>query len=155
MSNTENKQVKIVAAIKEGTVIDRIPSDKLFKVVSILHIEDLSDQVTVGNNLESHELGTKGIIKVSGKFFNSKDINKIALIAPNAKLNVIKDYVVVEKKTLHLPSILEDIVKCGNPNCITNHEPMMTRFHVEDNKTLTLRCHYCERVMSGEDVRIL
>jgi len=155
MSNTENKQVKIVAAIKDGTVIDRIPSDKLFKVASILHIEELSDQVTVGNNLESHELGTKGIIKVSGKFFNSKDINKIALIAPNAKLNVIKDYVVVEKKTLSLPGILEDIVKCGNPNCITNHEPMMTRFHVEDNKTLTLRCHYCERVMSGDDVRIL
>ena len=72
MSNTENKQVKIVAAIKDGTVIDRIPSDKLFKVASILHIEELSDQVTVGNNLESHELGTKGIIKVSGKFFNSK-----------------------------------------------------------------------------------
>jgi aspartate carbamoyltransferase, regulatory subunit len=155
MSNTENKQVKIVAAIKDGTVIDRIPSDKLFKVASILHIEDLSDQVTVGNNLESHELGTKGIIKVSDKFFNSKDINKIALIAPNAKLNVIKDYLVVEKKTLSLPDTLEDIVKCGNPNCITNHEPMVTRFHVEDNKTLTLRCHYCERVMSGDDIRIL
>lgn len=155
MSKTENKEVKIVAAIKDGTVIDRIPSDKLFKVASILHIEELSNQITVGNNLESQELGTKGIIKVSDKFFSDKDINKIALIAPNAKLNVIRDYMVVEKKTLKLPSVLEDIVKCGNPNCITNHEPMMTRFHVEDNHTLTLRCEYCERVMSGDEVKIL
>ena len=155
MSNMETKQLKMVAAIKDGTVIDRIPSDKLFKVASILHLDELANQVTVGNNLESKELGTKGIIKVSDKFFTDKDINKIALIAPNAKLNIIRDYAVVEKKTLKLPTILEDIVKCGNPNCITNHEPMMTRFHVEDNKTLTLRCHYCERVMSGDDVKIL
>jgi aspartate carbamoyltransferase regulatory subunit len=154
MSNTE-KQVKIVAAIKDGTVIDRIPPDKLFKVASMLHIEELPNQVTVGNNLESHELGAKGIIKVAGKFFTGKDINKIALIAPNAKLNIIRDYMVVEKRTLTLPILLEDIVKCGNPNCITNHEPMMTRFHVENNQTLTLRCHYCERVMREEDVKIL
>lgn len=155
MSNTDPKQLKMVAAIKDGTVIDRIPSDKLFKVASILHIEELSNQVTVGNNLESHELGVKGIIKVSDLFFSEKDINKIALIAPNAKLNIIRDYEVEEKKTLKLPAELEDIVKCGNPNCITNHEPMVTRFHVENNESLTLRCRYCERVMSGEEIKIL
>jgi aspartate carbamoyltransferase regulatory subunit len=151
----ETKQVKMVAAIKDGTVIDRIPSDKLFKVASILHLEELPNQVTVGNNLESHQLGTKGIIKVSDKFFTDKDINKIALVAPNAKLNIIRDYSVVEKKTLTLPDVFDDIVRCGNPNCITNHQPIITRFHVEDKENLTLRCHYCERVMSGDEIKIL
>jgi len=145
----------MVAAIKDGTVIDRIPSDKLFKVASILHLEELPNQVTVGNNLESHQLGTKGIIKVSDKFFTDKDINKIALVAPNAKLNIIRDYSVVEKKTLTLPDVFDDIVRCGNPNCITNHQPIITRFHVEDKENLTLRCHYCERVMSGDEIKIL
>jgi aspartate carbamoyltransferase regulatory subunit len=151
----EPKQVKMVAAIKDGTVIDRIPSDKLFKVASILHLDELTNQVTVGNNLESRELGTKGIIKVTDKFFNDKDINKIALIAPFAKLNIIRDYTVVEKKSLVLPDILEDIVRCGNPNCITNNQPVATRFYVEEKENLTLRCHYCERVMSGDDVKII
>jgi aspartate carbamoyltransferase regulatory subunit len=149
------KEVKMVAALKNGTVIDRIPSDKLFKAVSILHLDELTNQITVGNNLNSKALGTKGIIKVADKFFESKEINKIALIAPNAKLNIIRDYEVVEKKTLKLPDQLDDIVKCGNPNCITNHQPVKTLFTVDHKDGLTFRCHYCERVMSHEEIKIL
>jgi aspartate carbamoyltransferase regulatory subunit len=150
----EPKEVKMVAALKNGTVIDRIPSAKLFKVVSILHLDILSNQITIGNNLHSKALGTKGIIKVADVFFEDKEISKIALIAPNAKLNIIRDYEVVEKKTLKLPEILEGVIRCGNPNCITNHQPVDTKFAVSDKGGLTFRCHYCERVMSLDEIKI-
>jgi len=149
------KEVKVVAALKNGTVIDHIPSEKLFSVVAMLHLDELPNQITIGNNLNSKALGTKGIIKVSDKFFTEKEINKIAVVAPNAKLNFIRDYEVVEKKKVSLPDELDDIARCGNPNCITNHQPVITRFHVEDKAHLALRCHYCERTMSGDDIKIL
>jgi len=148
------KELK-VAALKNGTVIDHIPSDRLFKVASILQVEKCNHQVTLGNNLESKQLGLKGIIKVSGRFFEESETNKIALLAPNAKINIIRDYEVVEKRHLMLPEEIRDIVQCGNPNCITNHQPVATRFHVinEDNG-IRLKCRYCEREVQQEEVKI-
>ena len=92
-----------VSAIKDGTVIDHIPADSLFKVISILRLENIEGMITFGTNLKSHRLGKKGIIKLSGVFFKDKDINRISLIAPDAKLNIIRDYKVVEKKVVEVP----------------------------------------------------
>ncbi|HRG03230.1 MAG TPA: aspartate carbamoyltransferase regulatory subunit, partial [Paludibacteraceae bacterium] len=92
-----------VAALQNGTVIDHIPADKLFKVFSILNLESCSETITVGNNLNSDTLGKKGIIKISDRFFEEDETNKIALIAPKAKINIIKEYEVVEKRPLELP----------------------------------------------------
>ena len=144
-----------VAALCNGTVIDHIPSDKLFKVVSILHLETCQNQITVGNNLESAKIGTKGIIKISDRAFAEDETNKIALIAPNAKINIIRDYQVVEKRPLTLPEEIREIIQCANPNCITNHQPVTTRFHVLNNDgVVMLKCHYCEREVSQDDVKI-
>lgn len=148
------KELK-VAALKNGTVIDHIPSDKLFKVVSILQLSGCESQITIGNNLESKRLGTKGIIKITDRFFAPSETNKIALIAPKAKINIIRDYKVVEKNPLQLPDEVCDIVQCANPSCITNHQPVDTRFFVlkEDNE-VWLKCRYCEREVKLEDVKI-
>jgi len=144
-----------VAALCNGTVIDHIPSDKLFKVVSILHLETCQNQITVGNNLESAKIGTKGIIKISDRAFAEDETNKIALIAPNAKINIIRDYQVVEKRPLTLPEEIREIIQCANPNCITNHQPVTTRFHVLNNDgVVMLKCHYCEREVSQDEVKI-
>lgn len=148
------KELK-VAALKNGTVIDHIPSDKLFKVASLLQVEKCAHQVTLGNNLESKLLGSKGIIKISDRFFEESETNKIALLAPNAKINIIRDYEVVEKRPLNLPEEIRDIVQCGNPNCITNHQPVATRFFVvKEGDEVRLRCHYCEREVKQEEVKI-
>ncbi|NDV45985.1 aspartate carbamoyltransferase regulatory subunit [Paludibacter sp. 221] len=148
------KELK-VAALKDGTVIDHIPADKLFKVVLILELEKCKNQVTVGNNLESKRLISKGIIKITDRFFEESEVNKIALLAPNAKINIIKDYEVVEKRPLTLPEEIRDIIQCANPNCITNHQPVATRFFVmkEDNE-VRLKCRYCEREVKQEEVKI-
>ena len=144
-----------VAALDNGTAIDHIPSDHLFKVVSLLEIENLKTQVTIGYNLESKKMGHKGIIKIADKFFEENEINRISLIAPTVNLNIIKDYEVVEKKQVQLPDVLKGIVKCNNPNCITNKEPMKTVFKVIDKHNVTLKCRYCELKIKKEDIVIL
>jgi aspartate carbamoyltransferase regulatory subunit len=144
-----------VAALQNGTVIDHIPSEQLFKVVSLLGVEKLTTPVTIGCSLDSKKMGKKGILKIAGKFFEQDEINRISLIAPSVKLNIIRDYEVVEKKWVYLPDELSGIVKCNNPKCITNNEPMKTRFKVIDKTNVTLQCHYCEMKTRKEDIVLL
>jgi len=148
------KELK-VAALRNGTVIDHIPSDKLFQVVSILHLDTCVNQITIGNNLDSGIMGKKGIVKISDRAFKEDETNKIALIAPHAKINIIRDYQVVEKRPLVLPDEIREIVQCANPNCITNHQPVVTRFFViRDENEVRLKCRYCERDVKMEEVKI-
>ena len=149
----DKKELKVVA-LCNGTVIDHIPSDRLFQVVSILKLDKVQNQLTFGNNLESGKLGTKGIVKVSDLYFAQDVIDKIALVAPNAKLNIIKDYQVIDKKSVHLSSEITDIVCCANPKCITNNQPVPTKFHVIEKNPITLRCHYCEKVFQENELKI-
>ena len=110
---SENKQALQVAALKNGTVIDHIPSEKLFTVVSLLGLEHMTTNITIG------------------------------------------DYEVVEKKEVRMPDELKAIVKCANPKCITNNEPMATLFHVIDKDNCVIKCHYCEKEQKREDITII
>lgn len=151
-NNEKELQVK---ALKNGTVIDHIPSEKLFKVVSLLQLDSVKNQITIGNNLISKRMGRKGIIKISDRYYEEEEISRIALIAPTAKINVIRDFEVIEKKVLNLPDHFTGIVKCPNPKCITNNEPMKTRFEVIKKDPILLRCPYCEREIQQEDIQLL
>ena len=150
-----NKKELQVAALENGTVIDHIPSEKLFTVVSLLGLKQMSNNITIGFNLQSKKLGKKGIIKIADKFFTDDEINRIAVVAPNVKLNIIRNYEVVEKRELSLPDELIGIVRCANPKCITNNEPMLTRFHVVDKEKCIIRCHYCEKEQERKDITLL
>jgi aspartate carbamoyltransferase regulatory subunit len=153
MEENVKKKLK-VSAIKNGTVIDHIPAQNLFKVISILRLDKIENQITFGTNLESHKLGSKAIIKVSDKCFEDDEINKIALIAPQAKLNIIRDYAVTEKKEVEIPSEIRGIVRCFNPRCITNNEAITTRFAVISKSPIALKCHYCEKITDQEHLQI-
>lgn len=150
--STEKKKELQVAALENGTAIDHIPPSQLFKVAKMLDLEHMNNTITIGNNLRSEKMGKKGMIKISDKFFEEDEIDRIALIAPNVMLNIIRDYEVVEKKQVTLPDQLIDIVKCNNPKCITNNEPMPTKFDVLDKEKRVIKCHYCERKISGDDI---
>lgn len=150
---TQKKELQ-VRAIKNGTVIDHIPAKLLFKVINILELDKCPTTVTIGNNYKSDRLGKKGIIKISEKFFENDEINKISLIAPNAKLNIIKDYQVIEKRIVEAPNKVEGIVKCMNPKCITNMEEVYTKFKVISSSPITLKCHYCEKITDHKNIRI-
>ncbi len=144
-----------VAALENGTAIDHIPVNAVFKVVSLLKLQSINNRITIGNNFKSNKMGTKGIIKVADKFFREDELNRIALVAPNVNLNIIKNFDVVEKKKVVLPDEIFEIMKCNNPKCITNNEPMKTRFHVIDKEKVELQCHYCELKIRKDEVVLL
>lgn len=154
--SAEIKNELAVAALERGTVIDHIPSSAVFKAVEILGLAQTPHAVTIGCNLASAKLGTKGIIKVADMEFDDATLNRIALIAPNAVVNVIRDYSVVEKHPITLPDTITGIVRCENPKCITNNEPMPTKFDVVEREPSTIiRCRYCNHTVKGAEAKIL
>ena len=155
MEKEETRKELKVSAIENGTVIDHIPSNSVFQVIKILNLDEYDNQIFLGTNLESQKYGKKGIIKVSNRFFKADEINKIALVAPTATLIVIKNFSVVEKKKVEIPDGVEKIVKCFNPNCITNNEPVLTKFTVIEKEELKLKCHYCEKITAKDNISFL
>ncbi|WP_374044757.1 aspartate carbamoyltransferase regulatory subunit [uncultured Bacteroides sp.] len=150
----EKKELQ-VAALENGTVLDHIPSDKLFTVVSLLDLQHLDANITIGNNFESKKLGKKGIIKIADKFFTPEEINRLSVVAPNIVLNIIRNYEVVEKKKIVMPTELKGIVKCNNPKCITNNEPMDTWFDLIDKEKGLIKCHYCEKEQQIDNIKLV
>ncbi len=139
------KELK-VSAIENGTVIDHIPSHAVFQVIRILKLDSFDNMVLFATNLESKKYGTKGLIKVSNKFFLPEELNKIALVAPHASIIEIRDFQVSSKKIVETPDHVNGIVRCFNPNCVTNHEQVTTRFTVVEKEELRLKCHFCEKI---------
>ena len=130
-------------------MLDHIPAENVYKALDLLDLKDIESQITIGINLASKLHGKKGIIKIADKFFEDEELNKLALIAPKATVNIIKGFKVVEKKTLVTPSEVIGIAKCRNPKCVTNHQPIKTRFAtIQDNDNISLKCHYCEKISS-------
>ena len=144
-----------VAAIENGTVIDHIPSEKTHEVARLLHLTDIDAPTLIGYNLPSKRLGRKGIIKITNKYFTDEEISRLSVIAPNVVLNIIKDYEVVEKKMVVTPNELHGIIKCNNPKCITNNEPMDTFFTVIDKEKGIVKCHYCDKEQDINNVELV
>ena len=143
----------VVSALENGTVLDHIPAENVYKALDLLDLKDLESQITIGINLTSKVHGKKGIIKIADKFFEDEELNKLALIAPKATVNVIRDFKVVEKKTLVTPEDVIGIAKCRNPKCVTNHQPVKTWFKTIDNgDEISLLCHYCEKITDSKHI---
>lgn len=155
MKKANDPKQLLVSAIESGTVIDHIPAKTLFKVIKILGLDRINNQITFGTNLDSKTDGKKAIIKIAGVFFEDDDINRIALVAPNAKLNIIRDYEVIEKRVVAVPDTISSIAKCMNPKCITNFEKVTTHFRVVSKKPVALKCHYCEKITDQDRLEII
>ncbi len=148
----ENKRELKVSAIANGTVIDHIPQGHVLQVMRILNLEVFEQQIYFGANLDSQKYGKKGIIKVSNRFFEPEEINKIALVAPTATIIEIRDYEVTSKSKVEIPNEIVGFVKCFNPKCISNHETVETHFTVVDKDEIRLQCHYCEKNTKKENI---
>ncbi len=142
----------MVAAIENGTVIDHIPSNRLFEVIRLLRIEELDhDTVFIGYHLKSRVMGTKSIIKIANRFFSEQELNSLAVVAPNVTLSIIRDFEVESKFRVELPREISGIIKCNNPKCICNNEPMPTRFI---SKGESVKCYYCEKEQELSAVKL-
>ncbi|MCR5423839.1 MAG: aspartate carbamoyltransferase regulatory subunit [Bacteroidales bacterium] len=149
----DTKKELVVSAIENGTVIDHIPTTAVYQVIRILRLENYEDEVLIGNNLASKKFIRKGIIKIKNRYFDKDDISKIAIVAPYASIITIKNYEVVEKIQAELPDHVDHIIKCMNPKCITNFEAIETRFDVVDKENLKLKCHYCEKFTTKDNLK--
>lgn len=143
----------VVSALENGTVLDHIPAENVYRALDLLNLKGIENQITIGINLNSKAQGRKGIIKIEDRFFEDEELGKLALIAPHATVNVIRDFKVVEKKKLELPKEVIGIAKCRNPKCVTNHQPIKTRFTTtKKDDEISLLCHFCEKSTSIKKV---
>jgi aspartate carbamoyltransferase regulatory subunit len=136
-----------VRPIKNGTVIDHIEGGQALNVLKILGIHGTTDAtVSVVMNVESSKLGKKDIVKVEDRELKEEEVNRIALIAPDATINIIRDFLVIEKHLVDLPDMITGVVRCQNPSCISNtDEPIKSRMLVKTKNPVVLRCVYCEQ----------
>src|SRR5580692_10728282 len=139
-----------VAAIKNGTVIDHIPAGSALKIVLLLRLQETPCKVTLGLHFDSAS-GIKDFLKIEDRFLTEKEAHDIAVFAPHATINIIKNYKVIEKVRAELPSAVHNILICPNPRCITHKESVSTFFHVEESgQKVSLRCHFCERLFQRD-----
>lgn len=144
----------LVSAIKNGTVIDHISSGQALKIVSILKLSAHKKLVTIGLNLPSKALKYKDLIKVEGKEMTPEEANQVAIVAPLASVNIIRNYKIVKKFNVELPKVVEHFAACPNPKCITNHEQVGSVFYVKQNGVVQLHCKYCEKIFKQEEINL-
>jgi len=144
----------LVRRIKDGTVIDHIEGGKALFVLRALSITGKEGNViTVALNVPSSKHGKKDIIKVENRFLETSETNKLALIAPRATINIIRDYKLVEKRKILLPDSIVGIFKCPNLKCITNSgEEIRSTIDIIDKEKVVLRCRYCARTLSIDEL---
>lgn len=143
----------LVAAIKNGTVIDHIPAGQALKIIRVLNLAAHQKLVTVGLNLPSRFMGLKDLIKVAERELTPDEANQVAILAPLATINIIKNYQVAKKFRVKIPEKIERLLACPNPKCVTNHEPTGSSFLISApaKKDIKLQCRYCEKVFAPAD----
>jgi len=146
-------RVRQVEAIAHGTVIDHIPAAMTLKVANLLGTPD--DLMSIGLNLRSNRMGRKGVVKIANRELDEDLLSRLALIAPGASVAIIRDYEVMDKHTVPVPTRIDAIAKCANPNCVTNHEKWPTRFDVIGKEPLIVHCVYCERSFPAAELALV
>jgi len=140
-------KVLTVSKIRDGTVIDHIPSGKALEVLKILGIKTGSkEKVSMAMNVESKKMGKKDIVKVEGKFISEEELNRVSLIAPEATINIVENFEIKRKFRVKIPENVEKLIKCPNPNCISNDpkEPAIPKFKIEKSgNDVFAICMYC------------
>jgi aspartate carbamoyltransferase regulatory subunit len=150
----QSRQELYVRKIKDGTVIDHITPGFALDVLKILGIDGKGGEVmTAAINVESKHNKRKDIVKIQDRELKPSEVDKIALLAPNATINIIRNYEVASKKNVQLPQAFNGILKCDNPSCISNsREPVEPKFQVDQREPIRLRCYFCGHIMEREDV---
>jgi aspartate carbamoyltransferase regulatory subunit len=137
-----------IDSIQNGYVIDHIPAGRAMALYTHLGLERLGTPVAMILHAVSARMGRKDIIKIDGDMELSLDV--VGYLAPGATVNVIRDGMLQEKKTLELPETLTGVIRCRNPRCITSAErDLPAVFRLADREKQVYRCVYCEATYEG------
>jgi aspartate carbamoyltransferase regulatory subunit len=143
-----------VAKLRSGTVIDHLPAGSALKCLALVGVPR-DGVVTIGLNLPSKRSRRKDILKMENRTLTAAEMARIALLGPRATVSFIEEFALVRKLRLELPTVIDGVVKCPNPSCITNNDPVTPRARVESADPVRLRCHYCERRIRSDEVEFL
>lgn len=144
-----------VSAIKNGTVIDHIRAGQAPRIMHLLNVINSKNKVTMGLNLPSKLLKLKDLLKIENRVLTNDEANEVVVFAPEATINIIKDFEVIEKINTHLPEYIKNVFICPNSVCITHTEPVESFFLIEaQGKQTKLICHYCEKVYDRDQVKV-
>ncbi len=142
-----------VTKLKNGSVLDHLKPGSAFNALKVLGLS-VKNVMTIGINYDSKKYGKKDIIKIENKTLTHQEINKLSLVSPHATYCIIKDYKIIDKIEVSIPDIFENIIKCPNPKCITNVEPVETKFYVLSKTPLTVKCYHCEKIFNESDINV-
>lgn len=142
-----------VAAIKNGTVIDHISAGQALRIITLLRTSYHKQQITIGLNLPSKTFGCKDIIKIENRPLTETEINEIAVFAPDATINIIKNFEITKKTKTDLPDTITNILICPNQNCISNFEKIDTCFLIKEKaRQIKLQCNFCEKIFYRDEI---
>ena len=148
------RKQKRVAKLRHGTVIDHLSPGMALKALEQIGVPQESSAL-IGVNLASNKAGRKDILKLENVELSDEQIENLAVLGPNASVSYIRDYEIVRKVSVKLPETLEGVLRCPNPNCITNHDRITTLFDVERTSPTQVRCVFCERLISEDEIVLL
>lgn len=143
-----------VAAIKNGTVIDHIPTGQALRIIRLLNLTNSKHKITLGLNLPSKSMGHKDLIKIEARLLSEAEASDIIVFAPKAIINIIENFEVTKKISTRLPEIIKGVFLCPNLVCITHTEPIPSFFYIEEqSKRIKLICKYCEKQFDRDQVK--
>lgn len=144
-----------VSAIKNGTVIDHIKPGNALRIIHFLGLLKNNNQITLGMNLPSKRLGRKDLIKIESVELTPEQANEVVIFAPEATINIVKEFDVTEKVKTHLPESVTNVFICPNLMCISQDKNVESVFYIEEQvKHVDLTCHYCERTFDRDQVKV-
>lgn len=154
MTMTQDKTLP-VSAIRNGTVIDHIPSGQALKIVKLLKLAIDHSQVTIGLHLPSRQLQYKDLIKIEHIDLSQEDASQVAILAPQATVNIIRNFEVHEKFQVTLPDSISGVISCPSIHCVSNHEPIESEILVKQKwgGNVRLQCHFCRKKFSQQDIQ--
>lgn len=149
-----------IPKIEKGIVIDHIPVGMALKVASFLNLDAKVEEpcgiTTIGINYDSKKMGNKDLIKVENRNLSQKELDSLSIMAPGASIKRIENYTVIEKINIKIPEVIENLICCNNPRCISNNERgLTTKFLTVTHEPLILKCHFCERTYNQDEIKLL
>ncbi len=155
LSDTEKVSGVRIVKIQDGTVIDHIAAGHALDVLQILGITGKEGSiVTLAMNITSNRIGTKDIVKLENRFLMESEVARIALVAPEATINTIRDSKIEKKNRVALPETITNVIICPNGRCVTNkeREPITPKYEVLNQKPIKVKCKYCWTIIEEEDI---
>ncbi len=149
------REKMLVQKISDGTVIDHVTAGKALSVLRLLgNPQERGITVALVMNVRSSKMERKDILKVEGVELTDEQVQKLALIAPLASVNIIRSYQVSQKKKAVLPETITGVLRCTATTCVSVREKdsVPSVFSLVSSSPVVYKCKYCGRDLNEHEI---